>query len=341
MGPAAIVIALSATAAFALEPGTYVANLDGSNMRKIAGPTTPLWFPAADRLLLETTNAFYQIAPDGSGKSLVYRDASVAHLWEAKLSASGRCIAVVAEMPQALDTTLRLISVGEGRMLRTMALQNVDLAGESMSADALFDWCRQDDVIAFTALESTAKQPGLWICDTGACRLSHLATDLSADAVAWRADEPAVVASCHGQLIAVTPENGEETKRVRLGRLAGLHEAFHLNQFTWLPRIDAVFCCPWDQTQRPGLFSAQGQPREPAIGRNGPTYLLWSSPDGRRLILLNYDTGEAGTGPYVRVMAGSAGEPWASLKAVYSLGDGQVSISPDGTKMAIGVGASG
>jgi len=125
---------IAATSAAALPTGTFVANIDGSDMRRIAGPTELAWYPDGERLLLAAQNALYRIAADGSGKTRVCYDPQVTEIWQTKIDASGVYVAATVTRKEKnprdyAEHRLRVWDMGSGSILLDEALEAFEAGG--------------------------------------------------------------------------------------------------------------------------------------------------------------------------------------------------------------------
>jgi hypothetical protein len=337
---------------YALPPGTYVANTDGSGLERIAGPTFPHWLPAGNRLALIAGRACYGIDADGGNKTLAYRDSEASHLWEAKVSGSGRYVAAVAEIAGVVEMPLRVVDLRVGRLLHSAPINSLDAAAEGFAAEGCFDWHRATDALAYIPWAPTKPSTGLRTFNPATGQVSTLAKGLTPRRLTWRQPDRTLLVLCSGAVLRVDPGD-PRGQTVWVPRLPATGDGFDfLNRFLSLQDGDVLYCRPWDQSQPEGFFSRAGVQVEPqwsgAVAgqpedRNfAYRDLQWVAGETVILseILGSYE--ESAGPPRLRLLQGNIGTPLGELEVLSTFEDWDagdaLSISPDGARVALGVG---
>lgn len=338
--------------AYALPPGTYVANIDGSGLKRIAGPTFPHWLPTSNRLVLITGRACYAIDADGGNKALAYRDGKAGYLWEAKVSGSGRYVAAAAEIAGEVEMPLRVVDLHDGRLLHSYPINSFDAAAEGFAAEGCFDWHLATDALAYIPWTPTKAGTGLRTFNPATGQVSTLAKGLKPRRLTWRQPDRTLLVLCSGTVFQVDPGN-PRGQAVWVPRLPATGDVFDfLNRFLSLQGGEVFYCRPWDQSQPEGFFSRAGAQVEPqwsgvvAAEPEGQSFayrdLRWAAGEMVILseILGSYE--ESAGPPRLRLLKGSIGTPLGELEVLSTFEDWDasdaLSISPDGACVALGVG---
>jgi hypothetical protein len=332
--------------ASALPTGTFVGKVDGSEMRRIAGPTEVAWFPDGERLLLAAGNALYRIALDGSGKTRVCCDPQVTDIWRTKVDPGGVYVAATVTRKQktARDydvDRLRVWDMNSASMLLDEAIGLFEGGG-------FFDfgWSCFSARLAW-ALSDIGPEPNDYVRLFGVAerRVLTLTSDLGATYLAWHPRREVILVTTHdGDLLLLDPKMpvgqfSVLTSDLPEGELGGNGVFYGLpRQFTWFASADALFLPSGSYA---GVFGASGVSLGPSFSSD--VVCLWTSQTDDTFIIgqqLDEETGEARQGPQGTLIARykiggtvRSGQALAVLPCQLQY----VRVSPDGARIAFAV----
>ncbi|MBM3474091.1 MAG: hypothetical protein FJX75_12550 [Armatimonadetes bacterium] len=238
----ALAISVALPVAAELPEGTYVANVDGTSMLRIAGPTKPAWFPSCNRLLLAISNALYTINADGTDKACLYRDRSLLAIDHPVVSSTGRYAAAAVTPEREWYARLRVWDAETGHVL--LDEQAYSLGEGVRWHDSA--WSPQGDRLAWAYYDPYDQKPQDYVKthDMGDGPTLTLANGVSAYCLTWHpVRNTVVIATARGSVIELDPRKpiGQYGVLVKALPQVGFFGWNYMGELVWLPHQESFF----------------------------------------------------------------------------------------------------
>ncbi|HAZ63368.1 MAG TPA: hypothetical protein DCZ72_07140 [Armatimonadetes bacterium] len=335
------------------EVGTYVCKLDGSDERRLAGPTIPAWLPDGRQLLLATNNALYRLDHDGGRKTMVWRDPQVQMLLDLRVAGSGLYASAlgVRRNGQGSMMVWRLSDselILDDLLYRDAVIEPPDETGHGgRYLSSISAWSPHADSLAWVPMEYDGlaeRTRGVKVFDAQSERWGTWYVDRPVWSLTWHTERPSLILTVGLAAQIITDEtpappvalldiSGDGRVQTVLADELDGAVASDL-PMTWLPRC-GLFA--WGQS----FYGADGEPAPPYIpeGEAPTARLLWVSRSGRDLVLAATRVTDEGHWQS-ELVQGLTGAPWDTFRTLAQLPvlPSGVLASPDGARLVFVVG---